>query len=90
MKITKINVERIKTLGTKLKGIASVVIDNSFAIHGIRIIEDYDGILFIAMPSKKTAIGEYKDVCHPINKEIREMFENAIIEEYNKGEIKHE
>ncbi len=89
MRITKVTVERTKTAGTKLKGIASVVIDNSFAIHGIRIIEDYDR-LYIAMPSRNVSPGEYKDVCHPINEKTREMFENAIIEEYNKGEIKHE
>ena len=68
-----------------MKGIATVVIDNAFAIHDIRIIEGDNG-MFIAMPSRKTATGEYRDIAHPINTEIRTMFQTAILEEYNKIE----
>ena len=60
-----------------------MVIDNSFAIHDIRIIEGDNG-LFIAMPSRKTATGEYKDIAHPINTDVRNMFQQAILDEYNK------
>ena len=66
-----------------MKGIASVLLDDSFAVHDIRIIEGEKG-LFIAMPSKKTPTGDYRDIAHPINPEIRAMFEDKIIEEYNK------
>lgn len=85
MKISSVSVRKITKENSRLKGIASVLIDESFAIHDIRIIEGDNG-LFIAMPSRKTATGEYKDVCHPINPEVRKMFEDAIFEEYNKEE----
>ena len=63
--------------------IASVLLDDSFAVHDIRIIEGEKG-LFIAMPSKKTPTGEYRDIAHPITPECRKMFEDAVLEEYNK------
>ncbi len=85
MKISSVSVRKITKENSRLKGIASVLIDESFAIHDIRIIEGDNG-LFIAMPSRKTATGEYKDVCHPINPEVRKMFEDAIFAEYNKEE----
>ena len=84
MKITSVNVHK-KNDETKMKGIASVLIDDCFAIRDIRIIEGKDG-LFIAMPSRKNANGEYHDIAHPINVETRKMFEEAILAEYNKEE----
>lgn len=83
MKITSVTVRKFEKEGNRMKGIATVVIDDSFAIHDIRIIEGDNG-LFIAMPSRKTATGEYKDIAHPINTDVRNMFQNAILEEYNK------
>jgi stage V sporulation protein G len=68
-----------------MKGIASVLLDDCFVIRDIRIIEGKEG-LFIAMPSRKNADGEYHDIAHPINAETRKMFEDAIFEEYNKVE----
>ena len=85
MKITSVNVRKIEKEGSRMKGIASVVLDDSFAVHDIRIIEGDKG-LFIAMPSKKTSTGEYRDVAHPINPEVRNMFEDAILEAYDKAE----
>ena len=82
MKITSVNVRKIEKEESRMKGIASVVIDDCFAIKDIRIIEGEKG-LFIAMPSRKYPNGEYRDVAHPINAETRAMFEDAIIEEYN-------
>ena len=82
MKITSVNVRKIEKEGSRMKGIASVLLDDSFAVHDIRIIEGDNG-LFIAMPSRKTATGEYRDIAHPINPEVRSMFEDAIIEAYN-------
>ena len=82
MKITSVNVRKIEKEGSRMKGIASVLIDESFAVHDIRIIEGDNG-LFIAMPSRKTATGEYKDVCHPINPDVRSLFTDAILNEYN-------
>ena len=83
MEITSVTVRKFEKDGNRMKGIATVVIDNSFAIHDIRIIEGDNG-LFIAMPSRKTATGEYKDIAHPINTDVRNMFQKAILDEYNK------
>jgi len=85
MKITSVNVRKIDKEGSRMKGIASVLIDDSFAVHDIRIIEGDNG-LFIAMPSRKTATGGYRDIAHPINPEVRTMFEEAIFEAYEKAE----
>ena len=85
MKITSVNVRKIEKEGSRMKGIASVLIDDSFAVHDIRIIEGDNG-LFIAMPSRKTAVGGYRDIAHPINPEVRAMFEEAIFEAYKKAE----
>lgn len=90
MKITSVNVRRIEKENSRMKGIASVLLDDSFAVHDIRIIEGDNG-LFIAMPSRKTATGGYKDIAHPINPEIRSMFEQEILVEYEKqGEVTEE
>ena len=83
MEITSVTVRKFEREGNRMKGIATLVIDNAFAIHDIIIIEGDNG-LFIAMPSRKTATGEYKDIAHPINTDVRNMFQNAILEEYNK------
>ncbi len=85
MKITSVNVRKIEKEGSRMKGIASVLLDDSFAVHDIRIIEGDNG-LFIAMPSRKTATGSYRDIAHPINPEVRAMFEDAIIEAYNNAD----
>lgn len=85
MKITSVNVRKIEKENSRIRGIASVVLDDCFAVHGIRIIEG-DAGLFIAMPSRKTNNDEYRDIAHPITSECRKMFEDAIIEEYNNTE----
>ncbi len=85
MKITSVNVRKIEKEGSRMKGIASVLLDDSFAVHDIRIIEGDNG-LFIAMPSRKTTTGGYRDIAHPINPEVRSMFEDAILEAYDKAE----
>ena len=85
MKITSVNVRKIEKEGSRMKGIVSVLLDDSFAVHDIRIIEGEKG-LFIAMPSKKTPAGGYRDIAHPINPEVRAMFEEAILEAYENAE----
>ncbi len=86
MKITSVNVRKIEKEGSRMKGIASILIDDCFAVHDIRIIEGDNG-LFIAMPSRKTAAGSYRDIAHPINPEVRSMFEEAIINAYNEAPL---
>ena len=85
MKITSVNVRKVEKDESRMKGSASVVVDDCFAIHDIRIIEGDKG-LFTAMPSRKTATGGYRDIAHPINPETRAMFDEAILEEYKKAE----
>lgn len=68
-----------------MKAIASVVLDDEFAVHDIRIIEGDKG-LFIAMPSRKTASGGYRDTAHPITQEVRSMFEREILDAYEKAD----
>lgn len=85
MKITSVNVRKIEREGSRMRGIASVLIDDMFTIKDIRIIDGDNG-LFIAMPSKKTATGGYRDIANPINKECRTMFEEAILGAYATAE----
>ena len=85
MKITSVTVRKIEKENSRMKGIASVVIDDCFAIHDIRVLAGDNG-LFIAMPSRPTSVGGHRDVAHPINTETRQMFQKEIIEAYNNAE----
>ena len=85
--ITDIRVKKITAEG-KMKAIVSVTFDDAFVIHDIKIIEGQDK-LFTAMPSRKISETEYKDIAHPINSQMREHLEKAIIERY-KEEIASE
>lgn len=69
---------------SKLKAVASITIDNCFVIHDIKVIDGTDG-LFIAMPSRKTSDGEFKDIAHPLNTETRETLKNAILTAYSEA-----
>lgn len=80
MEITDVRVRRVNKEG-RMKAIISVTFDNEFVIHDIKVIERENG-LFIAMPSRKTADGEYRDIAHPINSETREKLQSAILEKY--------
>ena len=88
MKITSVNVRKFEKENSRMKGIASVLLDDSFIVHDIRIIDGDNG-LFIAMPNRKTATGAHRDVAHPINSEVRKMFEDAILEAYEKAEVEN-
>ena len=85
MKITSVNVRIAENTEkeSRMKGIATVIVDDCFAIHDIRIIEGENG-LFTAMPSRKMVNGSYRDVAHPITTECRKMFDDAILEAYHK------
>ena len=82
MEITKVKVHKVEREGSRMKGYATVTIDDCFVIRNIRIIEGTDK-LFIAMPSRKIAEDKYEDIAHPINTETRAMFEEKIFAEYN-------
>ena len=83
MTITDVRVRKIASEG-KMKAIVSVTFDNEFVVHDIKVIEWQNG-LFIAMPSRKTPDGEFKDIAHPINTETRERIQGAILEAYEKA-----
>ena len=84
--MTITDVRLIKVEGqNRLKAIAAITIDDCFVVHELRVIEGDTG-LFVAMPSRKRASGEYKDIAHPINHETREMIEKKVIEAYNTAE----
>ncbi len=88
MEITDIRIRQMSH-DEKMKAVVSVTFDNCFVVHDIKVIEGMDK-LFIAMPSRKTPEGEYKDIAHPINIEMRELLSERILEKYNSTLIEHE
>ncbi len=83
MKITDVRVRKVTKEG-KLKAVVSITMDEEFVVHDIKIIEGDKG-LFVAMPSKKTAEGEYRDIAHPINSGTRERIQAFILEKYEEA-----
>ena len=83
MQITDVRVRKITKEG-KMKAIVSITLDDEFVVHDIKVIEGEKG-LFIAMPSKKAADGEYRDIAHPINSATRENIQRIILESYEKA-----
>ena len=83
MNITDVRVRKVAKEG-KMKAVVSITIDEEFVVHDIKVIEGEKG-LFIAMPSKKTADGEYRDVAHPINSGTRERIQSIILRKYEEA-----
>lgn len=82
MKITDVRVKTVQS-ESRLRGVATITFDDSFVVHDIRIIEGENG-LFVAMPSKKTPNGTFRDIAHPIHGEMRKLIEDAIVAAYNE------
>ena len=87
MQVTDVRVRRVEKEG-KMKAIVSITLDNEFVIHDIKVIEGEKG-LFIAMPSRKAADGEYRDA-HPINSGTREMIQSIILDKYESTLLENE
>ncbi|MBQ4014635.1 MAG: septation regulator SpoVG [Treponema sp.] len=85
MQITELRIRKVTGEG-KLRAYVTITFDNCFVVHNVKIIEGKDG-LFIAMPSKKTATGEYKDVAHPISPDFRAELQKRILDDYNSGKV---
>ena len=85
MQVTEVRIRKVEGEG-KLKAYVTVTFDDCFVVHNVKIIEGKAG-LFIAMPSRKTANGEFKDVVHPINPEFRQALQDKIVAEYEAGHI---
>ena len=82
MDITDIRLRKITRDG-KLRAMASITIDGVFVVHDIKVIEGDSG-LFIAMPSRKSPDGEYRDIAHPINSDMRYRMQTMVLAEYEK------
>ena len=80
MQITDVRVRKVAKEG-KMKAIVSMTLDNEFVVHDIKVIEGEKG-LFIAMPSRKSADGEYRDIAHPINSDTRDKIQSVILAKY--------
>ena len=85
MKMTDVRIRKVDSQ-TRLKAVASITIDDAFAIHELRIIEGKNG-LFVAMPSREKAEGGFRDIAHPINLETRRTIEGIVLEKYNKEQF---
>jgi stage V sporulation protein G len=85
MEITDVRIRKIEAEG-KMKAVVSVTFDNEFVVHDIKIIESQSG-LFIAMPSRKTPDGEFRDIAHPINAVTREKIQKIILEKFESSAV---
>lgn len=83
MNITDVRVRKVTKEG-KMKAVVSITLDDEFVVHDIKVIEGEKG-MFIAMPSRKAADGEYRDIAHPINSDTRERIQALILTEYEKA-----
>ena len=82
MQITDVRIRKVEKEG-KMKAVVSITIDEEFVVHDIKIIEGEKG-LFIAMPSRKAADGEYRDIAHPVNSNTRDRIQKLILEKYQE------
>ena len=82
MQITDVRIRKVEKEG-KMKAVVSITIDEEFVVHDIKVIEGDRG-LFIAMPSRKAADGEYRDIAHPINSDTRERIQTLILQKYQE------
>ena len=82
MNITDLRVRKVEKEG-KMKAVVSITIDDEFVVHDIKVIEGEKG-LFIAMPSRKAADGEYRDIAHPINSTTRDRIQTLILDKYQE------
>ncbi|HZW67760.1 MAG TPA: septation regulator SpoVG [Pseudogracilibacillus sp.] len=84
MEVTDVRLRRVNTEG-KMRAIASITFDDEFVVHDVRVIDGNNG-LFVAMPSKRTSDGEFRDIAHPINSQTREKIQAAVLEAYEARE----
>lgn len=80
MEVTDVRIRKVLPEG-RMKAIVSVTLDNAFVIHDIKIVEGQNG-LFVAMPSRRTPKGEFRDIAHPITSSARAMIQNAVLQAY--------
>ncbi|AMO31472.1 septation regulator SpoVG [Lysinibacillus sp. fkY74-1] len=83
MEVTDVRLRRVQTDG-RMRAIASITLDNEFVVHDIRVIDGNTG-LFVAMPSKRTPDGEFRDIAHPINSDTRNKIQEIILNAYHNS-----
>jgi stage V sporulation protein G len=89
VEVTDVRLRRVNTEG-RMRAIASITLDHEFVVHDIRVIDGNNG-LFVAMPSKRTPDGEFRDIAHPINSNTRSKIQDTVLEEYHRvGEMEVE
>ena len=84
MNITDVRVKILRRTDSKMKAVASVIIDNDFVVHDVKVIEADDG-LFIVMPSRKMPDGDFRDIAHPLRTEVREYMRDLVLNAYQKA-----
>lgn len=85
MQITDVRLRKVNNQDTRMKALASITFDDSFVIHDLRVIEGNNG-LFVAMPSKRTPDGEFRDIAHPIHSDMRQHVQEEIMKVYEETE----
>ena len=88
MEITDVRIRKVNTAG-KMRAVVSIVFDDLFVVHDIKIIQGDRG-LFIAMPSRRSNDGDYRDIAHPISAQMREHMQNRILERYEAALFQEE
>ncbi len=82
MVVTDVRIRRLTQEG-KMRAIVSITLNDKFVVHDVRVIEGNNG-LFVAMPSKRTPSGEFRDIAHPINVEARQVIQNSVLDAYTR------
>lgn len=80
MEVTDVRIRKMSSEG-RMKAIVSITLDDQFVVHDIRVIEGNNGY-FVAMPSKRTPSGEFRDIAHPITSQARQIIQDRVIEVY--------
>jgi stage V sporulation protein G len=88
MIVTDVRMRKVLSEG-KMKAIVSITLDNAFVVHDVKVVEGQNG-LFVAMPSRKTPTGEFRDIAHPISQEARDMIQKKVLETYQMALVEEE
>lgn len=83
MNVTDVRIRKINLEG-KMKAIVSVTIDDAFVVHDVKVVDGQNG-LFVAMPSRKTPDGEFRDIAHPISQHARDIIQSKVLEKYQEA-----
>ncbi|MGI6404989.1 MAG: septation regulator SpoVG [Syntrophaceticus sp.] len=85
MRVTEVRIRKVNQDGNRMKAVCSVTFDDEFVVHDIKVVEGDRG-MFIAMPSRKTPSGEFRDIAHPITSDTRKSIQDAILSAYEDAE----